>query len=177
VRAFEHTQINLFLLLEWIGTFAGLSVGLALGLKHLGLLGAGAGAVLGLLLGNSLGRLPDWWAFRYFFKEIEQSSDSTLREMISQGEWKMWHTMALLQLAARGHDVKPEFPRILAMLGSDAVLTRRYGFDALRLVYTELFNKVPNYNPRESTETCRQRIAALRDEGARAATSPTQEPS
>jgi hypothetical protein len=72
--------------------------------------------------------------------------------------------MALLQLAARGHDVTPEFPRILAMLESDSVLTRRYGFDALRLVYTELFNKVPDYNPREPTQACRQKIAALHDE-------------
>ncbi len=164
MRAFEHTQLNLFLLLEWIGAVGGLCVGLLLGLRHFGVPGAVLGAVVGLVLGTVLGKVPDWLAFRYSFREIQRSSDSKLREMISQGEWKFWHTMALLQLAARGQNIKPEFPRILAMLESDSVLTRRYGFDALRLVYTETYNKVPDYNPREPTEKCRQKVAALHEE-------------
>ncbi len=163
MRAFEYTRLTLFQLLEWIGTWTGLAIGLAFGLKHFGILGAVVGAVLGLVLGHGLGQVPVSLADRYFFKEIERNSDSKLREMISQGEWRFLHTMALLQLAARGQDVMPQFPRVLAMLESDDVLTRRYGFDALRLVYTELFSKVPNYNPREPTETCRRNIAALHD--------------
>ncbi len=164
MHGFEETKITLFTLLRWIATWCGLGVGLVLGAKWFGLPGSVVGALIGFFAGNIIGLIPDWLGYRYFFKEIERSSDDKLRAMLADGEWQFWHTIALLQLSARGHDVQPELPRILCMLEADSVLTRRFGFDALRLVFTELAQKIPDYDPKEPTQTCRQKIALLRND-------------
>ena len=82
--------------------------------------------------------------------------------MVAADDWKFCHTMALLQLAARDEDVRMELPRILDMLKSDSVLTRRYGWDALRIVFTEEYHVIEDYDPRGPTEDCRRRITTLR---------------
>lgn len=69
---------------------------------------------------------------------------------------------ALLNLSARAEDVRCELPRILAMLESDDVLTRRYGWDALRLVFNDETRLIGDYDPRASTDDCQTRTAALR---------------
>jgi hypothetical protein len=99
---------------------------------------------------------------RYFMRQIMASTNEELRVAIAEPDWKFWHTMSLLTLAARNEDVRCELPRILAMLESDSVITRRFGWDALRIVFDEETKMIGDYNPRASTEDCRERTTALR---------------
>ena len=55
-----------------------------------------------------------------------------------------------------------ELPRIMNMLESDSEQTRRYGWDALRIVFTEEYQVSADYDPRGSTEGCRRKIPTLR---------------
>jgi hypothetical protein len=71
--------------------------------------------------------------------------------------------LALLQLAARGQDVRATLPKIVQMLDSDELLRRIYGWDALRLVFSEEAKKIEDYNPRSSAEDCRAKAAKLRE--------------
>ena len=70
--------------------------------------------------------------------------------------------MALLNLAARNEEVRNELPRILAMLESESVLTRRFGWDALRIVFDDETRLIGDYNPRASAVDCRRLVADLR---------------
>jgi hypothetical protein len=64
-------------------------------------------------------------------------SKEELRAMVAADDWKFGHTMALLRLGALGEEVRQEIPRIVDMLESDSQLIRIYGWDALRIVFTE----------------------------------------
>ncbi|MEW6366385.1 MAG: hypothetical protein AB1714_17305 [Acidobacteriota bacterium] len=48
------------------------------------------------------------------------------------------------------------------MIESELVLTRVYGWDALRLVYPKETRMMDGYDPRGSTEDCRSRTATLK---------------
>jgi hypothetical protein len=96
------------------------------------------------------------------FRNIQKSSTAELKECLDLGEWNFYQTMALLQLAARGEDVQPHLPRVLTMLESDQTLTRVYGWDALRIVFTELSQRIEDYNPRGSIDECRRKVGMLR---------------
>jgi len=163
IGPFDHPQLDLMVVLHQIGVAVGSGCGLLLGLKYFGWVGAVAGSFIGFFVGHVIGAFPDRLAYRSLFNEIDGSSDSELKEMLTRGEWRFGHTLALLHLAARGHDVQPELPRVLSMLESDSRLTRVYGLDALRVVYTELAVKIPDYDPNESTEICRHKVARLRE--------------
>lgn len=97
------------------------------------------------------------------FKELERSSTSKLWEIAGEDEWNFRNSLALLNLSVRGEDVKPVLPRIISMLESDSTLTRRFGWDALRLVYNDETNAIGDYDPLESLEECRRKIAVLKN--------------
>jgi hypothetical protein len=126
-----------------------------------------ASAIAGLILGAVVVHFV--WLFlvgeldRYFMRQLARSSNEELRAVIAEGEWKFWHSMALLNLAARNEDVRCELPHILAMLESDSVLTRRYGWDALRLVFDDETQLIGDYDPRALTEACREKTTKLRE--------------
>jgi len=90
------------------------------------------------------------------------SSKEELRAIVAADDWKFLHTMALLQLAALGEEVRKEIPRIVAMLESDSKLTRIYGWDALRIVFTEESRIIEDYNPRGSKEECQRKTTILK---------------
>ncbi len=48
------------------------------------------------------------------------------------------------------------------MLESEDKLERIYGWDALRLVFTQDSESASGYDPRASTEDCRAKIASLK---------------
>jgi hypothetical protein len=134
----------------------------AIGFKHFHTIGLIIGAVVGLIIGHVIGYLPTWLGNQWMFRNIQRSSTAELKACFDSNHWNFYQTMALLQLAARGENVQSYLPRILAMLESDETLTRVYGWDALRIVFTELSQQAEDYDPRASVEECRRRIATLR---------------
>jgi hypothetical protein len=162
MSALLPTQLTLFEVLRLTGTFLGLGIGTSVGFARFGVVGAIIGGIVGLVVGALVGGLPDWLGKRWMFRSIEKSSTAELRAIVAQRDWNFYQTMSLLQLATRGEDVQSDLPRILTMLESDSTLTRVYGWDALRLVYTELAERIADYDPRASTEECRLKTTVLR---------------
>jgi hypothetical protein len=161
MRAYHYTRFTIFHLLNLLGSLLGLYFGLRTGLHYFHLPVAILCSILGLITGMLLGAIPRYLAEKSFWKEITQSPDSRLLQIIQQDRWNFRQTMALLQLSTRGHDVQPHLPRILSMLESESPETRAFGFDALRIVYTELANQIPTYDPSQSAEKCRAALAPL----------------
>jgi hypothetical protein len=162
MHGFRYARITLFRLLKWLGSAAGLIAGVAFGFRWFGVVGASFGAVVGFFGGMFLASLPEEFGYHLIMRGIERSSTPELRARLTEGSWNFFHTMALLQLAARGEDVQPDLPRVLGMLESDNVRERLFGQDALRLVYTELVEQ-SGYNAEEPTVTCREKISRLRN--------------
>ena len=158
----HHTRFSLFVLLHLVSVMAGVLVGGSVGLTHFHTLGMIMGALLGFLVGALVGSLPNWLGKQWMFRSIQKSSTAELKACLHQGEWNFYQTMALLQLAARNEDVSGELPRIMGMLESDTTLTRVYGWDALRIVYTEVSQRIEDYNPHAPTVECRLKVGVLR---------------
>jgi hypothetical protein len=135
-----------------------------------GWIGGGHFGIVGSIVGGASGAAAATIAYlafrdelhRRWMKQLQQNTNEELRVIIRRDDWKFEHTMALLILAARGEEVRRELPRILSMLESESVLTRRFGWDALRIVFDEETKLIGPYEARASTQSCRDRVAALR---------------
>jgi len=159
---FRYTRITIFHVLWFVAVVAGTYAGAMVGRQLFGLAGAIVGALLGFTIGHIVGSIPDWWAYRSLFNGIQRSSNEDLWRIVAKDEWRFDNTLALLTLGARDQDVSSQLPRVIQMLESDSKLTRRYGFDALRIVFTEQYNVIPDYDPYEPPDTCRRKVAKLR---------------
>ena len=159
---FRYTRLTVFHVLWFAAVVAGTYAGAMVGRHFFGLAGAVIGAVLGCTVGHIVGCIPDWWAYRSLITEIHRSTNEQLWQIVAKEEWRFDNTLALLQLGARDVDVDGELPRIIGMLESDSKLTRIYGFDALRIVFTDQYHLIPDYDPRGSLDVCREKVAELR---------------
>lgn len=163
LRAVQPTQCTLSVLLYLLIFIAGGLAGVVAGVMHFGTIGGIIGAVIGLFVGHVVGNLPYRLETKLLFREIERSSDEELWQIVKLGLWNFYQTMALLKLAARGHDVRGQLPRIIEMLESNEELTRIYGWDALRLVFNEETRAIGDYDPRASTEVCFRKVQVLKE--------------
>jgi hypothetical protein len=161
-RPMYYTQITIFHVFALLGIIGGLDIGFVVGHRFFGLIGGLVLAIAGAVLGYIIALIPEHISHRSMFKEIEKSSNEQLWKIVNMGWWNFYQTIALLQLAARGQDVRSRLPRILDMLESDNRLTRLYGWDALRVVFTELVPQAPDYNPSKPPDECKRNIAQLR---------------
>ncbi|MCL4854608.1 MAG: hypothetical protein KJZ78_24880 [Bryobacteraceae bacterium] len=155
------TQVTLFLLIQMLVAVGGSVIGVAIG-KPFGIVGAVVGAISGLLMGAFVGGLPDWLATRLLFRKVERSSNEELQDMVNLGFWNFCNTLAVLHLSARGQNVRSYLPRIVGLLESENMLSRIYGWDALRLVFNEETQVMEGYDPRGPVEDCRARTARLK---------------
>ena len=161
----SHMEFTRFTLVHviWLAALtAGAVVGAKLGGSYFGIAGAVTGGMVGLVVGHAIFAVVMGYCDKRFFKSLSRSSEAQLRSIVAADEWGLNHTMALLELAARGADVRVELPRIVAMLESDSELTRRYGWDAVRLVFVKELDLMREYDPRGSTEDCRRRVGILK---------------
>src|SRR5262245_12541952 len=138
----QPTRLTLFVVLHLVARAFGLVVGASVGFKYFHIVGLVVGAMVGFLVGHILGYLPTWLRTQWMFRSIERSTNAALKDCLKCGEWNFYQTMALLQLAARKEDVQPYLPRIVLMLESEETLTRVYGWDALRIVFTGLSQRI-----------------------------------
>ncbi len=137
--------------------------GVRFGSVHLGTLGAIAGGILGVVVGHVVGVVPDWLSTKLMFRHIVRSSDERLWKIVNLGFWNFYQTLALLQLAPRGRNVRTQLPRVVKMLESDDELERVYGWDAMRIVFTKEAKMLAGYDPRAATEDCRNKVAKLKE--------------
>ncbi len=159
----QSTQITFFHVLWLVAVVAGGMTGAGFGSDLLGTWGAIAGGILGVVAGHVVGVLPDWLSTRLMFRHIMRSSDEKLWQIVNLGFWNFYQTLALLQLAARGQNVRTQLPPIVKMLEAEEKLERVYGWDALRLVFTKEANVLAGYNPWHATEDCRNKVAKLKE--------------
>lgn len=159
---YDYHRITVFHLLWLLVVTVGAILGGIVGHRYFSTVGAVAGAVFGLLIGHIIVGVLHGEADRRWFRKLKQSSNEELWSIVAADGWKFCHTMALLHLADRDEDVHRELPRIIGMLESDSRLTRAYGWDALRTVFSKETRIIEHYNPRESTEECRRKIAILK---------------
>ena len=162
MTALQYTKITVFHLLWLASVIALTALGLWVGRCYFSTTGLITGGVIGLVIGHIIGCLPERIGRRLFFGQIMRSSKEELRTMVAADNWNFGHTMALLRLAAMGEQVRHQIPRIVAMLESDSQLTRIYGWDALRIVFTDESRVIEDYNPRSSTEDCRRKTTLLK---------------
>lgn len=157
----QYTRFTLFhaLWLAAVGLFV--VIGIRVGEQLFGTVGLVAGGIIGFIVGHILGCLPSSIAMKKLYERLDRSTNSELRSMVAADDWKFGHTLALLQLAARGEEVKSELPRILDMLVSESQDTRMFGWDALRLVFPKETEVVEDYDPKESIDRCRTIVARL----------------
>lgn len=159
---YDHHRITPLHIVWLLAIAISATLGIMVGQRCLGTVGAVAGALLGVLIGHTIVGVLNAEADRRWLGKLKRSSNAELWSIVAAGDWKFCHTMTLLYLADRGEDVRRELPRILRMLESDSHLTRAYGWDALRIVFSEETKIIEYYNPRESTEDCRRMVATLK---------------
>lgn len=162
MNGYRYTRLTIFHVVWFFGLLIGLGVGGCVGYKHFGILGAILGAIIGGACGILPGSLLDHWANQSFFSDLKNSSNEKLKANLDRPEWNFLQTMSLLQLAARGEPVESALPRIFAMLEADSKLERTYGWDALRIVFTEKYQLIKDYDPNQSAEECRKIVARIR---------------
>ncbi len=162
MAGFQSTRVTLFEVLWFAAVVAGGILGVALGSDLFGRWGAITGGIIGVVVGHVVGVVPDRLSTKLFFRHLARSSDEELWKIVHEDFWAFCQTMALLQLAARGQNVRTQLPRIVKMLESDDKLERIYGWDALRIVFPEETRMAADYNPRAAAADCRNKIAGLK---------------
>ncbi len=158
----RSTRVTLFEVLWLAAVIAGGIAGIALGSDLFGRVGAIAGGIVGVVVGHGVGVVPDVLSTKLFFRYLARSSNEELWKIVHEDFWAFCQTMALLQLAARGQNVRTQIPRIVKMLESEKELERVYGWDALRNVFPAETEMAAGYDPRAAAADCRNKIAKLK---------------
>lgn len=162
MKGYEFTRLTFFHVLWLASVFAGMVFGGTYGHQYLGIWGGVVGGISGFIIGHILATIPARWAERSLFTDIENSSVDELWAIVAKPDWNFHQTLALLKLASLEQDVTREVPRIVEMLESDSELTRRYGYDALRIVFDREYHLIPAYTPRDDALKCRTNLANLK---------------
>lgn len=140
--------------------------GVIFGAQMFGVIGSIVGGVIGFVVGHVVGKLPDVLSTKWLLRKLWRSSNDELWRTVNLRFWTFTQTFALLTLAGRNQDVRPQLPRVIGMLEADDQLTRVYGWDALRLVFDNEAGAIGEYDPRAPTEACRMKVADLRQKMA-----------
>lgn len=137
----------------------GLVLGADAGQARLGLIGAAAGALLGGVLGYLAGRLPFALACHWLMRDFSRQSSQRLRERLT-AEYYVSH-LILAELMRRGEDISGDLPAVLTLLRSESPDERKFGLGSLQLAFPELAQQLSDFDPRESTESCREKVARI----------------
>ncbi len=164
MKVVEAAQFSIFHIFGMLGIALGSSMGGVGGYQFFGMIGLVGGGLVGAYCGGWLGQLPERWARRSLFREIESASNEELWSIVNEERWNFRQSLALLHLSSRGENVRSEKPRIIVMLESDQPLQRIFGWDALRLVFPDLAKQLENYNPKESHEECLLKVRQFQAE-------------
>jgi len=146
------------LVLPLLGVLLGASAGSGLRFGDTGTL---ALALICGAAGWALGRLPGRLVFRGIQRDLARESTAELRRLLHASDcWIPNHV--LVQLRARGEDIRPELPLVLAMMEAAEPHRRAFGFAALLSAFPEFARLARGYNPSQPPQTCALKVRELR---------------
>jgi hypothetical protein len=94
------------------------------------------------------------------FLSMKSKSTDQLRAILRGPEWTFYR-VALIELRRRGEDIKPEVLPILNLLISDSRFHREGGWMILKEIYPDLAGRVPDYNPKETDDVCKEKMQKI----------------
>lgn len=134
-----------------------LFVGGQTGFQHFGILGALVGAVLGGVVGYQIGRIAivilKWLVVLY----LRRMTTEELRAELRRPEREVNHH-AFAELVRRGEDISQDLEVVLPMLVAGYNVKRIYGIKILRRFFPDLAEKLPEYDPLDSLDTCKKKV-------------------
>lgn len=158
----QPARLTVFVLIQFLTSWTGIIWGGLGGYQHFGIWGGVLGAVAGGILGIIIGTIPGFLSQEAMFRRMQKSTNTELRAELEKPWWNFWQTLALLNLQLRGEEVQTYLPRVLGLLESEDRLVRKFGRDALALVFTPLAKQIEDYNPDAPTDVCRLKVGELR---------------
>lgn len=142
-----------------------IGIGMIIGAKHgyvvFGTTGAVMGSVIGGGIGFLAGRLPWVLGSRWVNRRYAADSNERLRERLRSGKEYFVSHILLAHLMSRGENVADELPCIVALINSEYVDRRHFGWAALKLAFPDRAQKIASYQPSDSTEKCRSVVSLL----------------
>lgn len=154
-------MITSFHVLFLFGLIAGLFYGGSFGWHRFGVVGLIPGGLIGLLAGGFIGWVPGYLAILIPALWLRHVPSLELRKRLHEDN--SLPNFILVELKRRGEDVLVELPFVWKMLTSENALKRTEGWAAFISAYPELLEKVPRYNPTDSTEVCRTNSMSLEE--------------
>ena len=94
------------------------------------------------------------------WNSLRSRSTEELRAFLRSGDWTYYRN-ALIELRRRGLDINGENRQVIRMLMAESPFRRQAGWMILREIYPDLAAKVPDYNFRDSDETCKEKIGKI----------------
>jgi hypothetical protein len=109
----------------------GVAAGVAVGRRWFGWVGIIVGAVLGLLLGYCLGKLPYLIAVQTLIRNLHRCDTATLRSRLEK-EYYISH-LIIAELLLRGETIESFQGYVSGLVLSDSPDRRRFGKEVLRI--------------------------------------------
>jgi hypothetical protein len=163
-------MVTFFDLVHLLSVLIGLLVGGAAG-SRFGPGGAIAGGLVGVVTGLYLGNLPTKCMVRREHRKLASFSTAELRAQLH--DVTCWTpNFLLLELQARGEDIRGELPFVLSIMECEQQHRRTIGYAALCSAFPDVAKSLRTYNPMQPVEKCRLRIDEFRRRAELGAASP-----
>jgi hypothetical protein len=88
---------------------------------------------------------------------MRSKSTDQLRAILRGPEWTYYRNV-LIELQRRGEDIKEDVVPILNLLISESRFHREGGWMILKEIYPDLAARVPDYNPKETDNVCKEKM-------------------
>jgi hypothetical protein len=154
-------MFTVFDLMTLVTPIAGAWLGFEVG-SRVGLAGGAAGAIAGLVLGWIVGRVPFILSVRSVQRSFADLTADDLRLLLRRRDCTIVN-LILLELAARGEDIRKELSVVLDLLESDDSSKRGFGWAAMTSAYPDLAARMKGYRPRASATRRRLKVKAFRE--------------
>jgi len=151
------------LLLKIVLPVLGFAIGIGFGKDYLGLFGAIAGAMLGLILFAYLGSMLDQLILRISLRKMRKHfAPLSVSELRSQISTSFTPNYILFELKARGEDISKDIEPVLRLLEADESFRRCRGYAALLSAFPQMAASTRRYNPMRPVSACHEKVAELR---------------
>jgi|SRR3954470_21598346 hypothetical protein len=91
---------------------------------------------------------------------MRSKSTDQLRAILHGPDWTFYRN-ALIELRRRGEDIKEEVVPILHLLISESRFHREGGWMMLKEIYPDLAARLPDYNPKETDNVCKEKMQKI----------------
>lgn len=153
--ACRRRAFTLFDLLEWSLALS-LTIWLSnVGQASFGWLGAIGGGVLGFFGGIVLGRVPFAISLAILRLSLKRSSTEKLKSKLNE-QYFVSHLL-IAEMVGRGEQVEQFWPYVLSQIQSESADRQRFGWHNLNIWFPQFVQRVEDFDPNASTESCREK--------------------